>query len=347
MTIRTTFAELGGKLRRRFKKMHREKRFHSSVRHLHGPRQAPEGVTVIALVRDGMFYLDAFLRHYRNLGASHFVFCDNGSSDGTIDRLKCEADCSVLQSLLPWGEVENDLRRHAAETYTSDQWCLFADMDEIFTFDGAEQIGLDGLTRYLDMHGHTALVAQMLDLFPKMPLQEAGQLSYEEALDEFVYYDLRDIQHFAYHDPDIGFAYYLHLNSLSDAGVEILFGGVRRRVFGEMCCLTKHPLVRVTKGVQPGVHPHVAANVVCSDFTGLIKHYKFANAPAARDADTVARGVIPHGEDAKRLNRFRADPDLTLWTEDAQRLGGLLPLQLSGFLHRSESFHSYLDDVTG
>jgi len=280
-----------------------------------------------------MYYLDAFLHHYRALGAAQFVFCDNGSSDGTVERLMQEEDCVVLQSTLPWGVVENRFRRHAAERYAPGRWCLYADMDEIFVCDGAG--GLPALTRRLDVGGYTALVAQMLEMFPDTPLAEAAKLSYAQALDTFTWYDLRDVSGQSYHDPKIGFAWYLRQNTAPEE-VRVMFGGVRKRVFGEGCCLTKHPLVKLMPGVLPGVHPHAAAHVRCAPFTALIKHYKFAGNSAARDADTVARGAIPHGEDAARLARFRAEPSLTLWSDQAVRFAGLEPLYKAGFLIRPE-----------
>ena len=326
--------------------LHR-RRFLRSVRHLHGPvapDTPPDAVVVVALVRDGMYFLDEFLTHYRRLGAAQFVFCDNGSSDGTIERLKTEPDTVILQSLLPWGEIENDLRRLAAERYAPGRWCLYADMDELFDFEGADQIGLPGLTRYLQAQGHTALVAQMLEMFPSEPLFAVTGLSYAQAVAAFDWYDLRQVLHRSYHDPETAFSWYLRRNTLSDPRIEMLFGGTRKRVFGEDCCLTKHPLVHVGGGVQPGVHPHAATGVSLADFTALIRHYKFAGNVAARDADTVARGAIPHGEDRARLARFERDADLTLWSGEAQRFSGLGPLYDQGFLIRSPAFTRYLEE---
>lgn len=307
------------------------RRFEASVRHLHGPTApdtAMDAVIVVALVRDGMFYLDAFLRHYRALGAARFVFCDNGSTDGTVVRLKTEADCVVLQSRLPWGEIENDFRHYAAQRHAPGRWCLYADMDEIFVWDE----GLPALAGRMQAQGATALVAQMLEMVPQGPLTEAAKLSYEEALGAFVWYDLRQIECRDYHDPEIGFSWFLAQNSLASDQVRMLFGGLRARVFGENCCLTKHPFVRVAKGVAPGVHPHAAAHVAVADFTALIKHYKFAGDVAARDAATVARGAIPHGEDRARLARLAKEPELSLWSAEALRFDGLEPLYAAGFL---------------
>lgn len=326
-----------GRLKARRERAQHKRRFVRSVEVLHEGAPVAEGVTVVALVRDGMFYLDEFLAHYRKLGAVRFVFCDNGSTDGTVARAMAEPDTVMLRSALPWGEIENDFRRYAAERYCRGQWCLFADMDEIFEA-GA---GLDVLTRYLEANGYTALVAQMLEMFPQTPLRDAAGLSYREALAAFEWYDLREVERCGYHDEETGFSWFLQGNTVPDARIGILFGGTRRRVFGERCCLTKHPLVRLADGVEPGVHPHAAAHVACADFTALIRHYKFAGDTAARDADTVARAAIPHGEDRARLDRFAADPGLRLWTPEAQRFDGLAPLQKAGFLLRSDAFERF------
>jgi len=261
---------LFGKLTRRMEAARAQRRFLSSLRHLHGPKStsAPmDAVVMVVLVRDGMFYLEEFLRHYRGLGAGQFVFCDNGSSDGTIERLKLEPDTVILQSNLPWGEVENLYRRHAAERYAPGRWCLFADMDEMFD-PGHGAPDLPALARMLDADGHTALVAQMLEMVPEAPLAEAARWSYAEALERNIWYDLRDIERLDYHDPSIGFAWYLQQNTITNPEIKVMFGGLRRRVFGEHCCLTKHPFVKLTGGTLPGVHPHASAHLRCAPFTG-------------------------------------------------------------------------------
>jgi len=321
-------------------------RFRTSVRLLHGP-PAPntpaDAVIIVALVRNGSFYLDEFLQHYRGLGAAQFVFCDNGSSDGTIARLQGEPDTVVLQSRLPWGEIESDFRRYAAERYAPGRWCLFADMDEIFDFEGAGRIGLPGLTQYLTQHGYSAVVAQMLEMFPEASLSDAAGKPYRDVLSQFRYYDLGQIVEYDYHDGEnIGFSYFLGNNTVASSDIKVCFGGIRHKVFDEMCCLTKHPLVHVTGAVQPGVHPHCAANVVCADFTALIRHYKFANDPFGRDADTINRKAIPHGEDQKRVAVFQQAPQLSLFSETAKTWAGVTTLYEQGFLVRSQDFSAHV-----
>ncbi|MFK7753076.1 MAG: glycosyltransferase family 2 protein [Sedimentitalea sp.] len=316
-----------------------------SIKHVHGPRRfqsEPDDVIVMALVRDGAFYLRPFLAHYRSLGVRHFVFFDNGSSDDTIAQIRTEPGTVIVQSTLPWGDFENDFRRYAAETFCAGRWCLFADMDELFDFPASASIGLSGLVRYLNANGFSALMAQMLEMFPKAPLAETAQMPYDTAIATYDYYDISQLDIVPYHAQTIEFEFFLRENTLGDPRISFLFGGVRGKVFGERCCLSKHPLVFVGEDVAPGVHPHCSQNVACADFTAVIKHYKFTNQPLARDAALVADQAIGHGEDKLRLSVLERDPDLTLFSNDARRFDGLDALYDSGFLIRSPRFEAFV-----
>ncbi|MFV1440343.1 MULTISPECIES: glycosyltransferase family 2 protein [unclassified Phaeobacter] len=323
-------------------------RFRATLRNLSGPRQIHqprEAVTVVALVRDGAYYLDVFLAHYRALGAAHFVFCDTGSSDDTLARLAAEPDVTVLQSRLPWGRFENIFRGYAARKFCAGRWCLFADMDEILEFEGQAQLGLTGLVRYLDRHGYSAMMAQMLEMFPKAPLQSVAQHAYPEVQQSFCHYDISAVRALPYHDPATGLGFFLSQNQLPDAPApapRMQFGGIRGAIFGENCCLSKHPLVFVGADVGPAVHPHLSTGVQVADTMAVLKHYKFANDPMARDQASLSRAAISHGEDALRVAGFATTPDLSLWSEKAQRYDGpeTGPQQLreAGFLQVSPRY---------
>ncbi|UWQ78522.1 glycosyltransferase family 2 protein [Leisingera sp. S132] len=320
-------------------------RFRASLRHLHGPARrfaAPGQVVLIALVRDGSYYLDVFFGHYRQLGVSAFVFFDNGSADGTIERIRQEPDTAVLQSSLPWLQYENTFRAYAADRYGRDRWCLFADMDELFDFEGGETAGLTGLTRYLTQRGYTALQAEMLEMFPQGPLSAARGLSYGEAVQRFRFSDISAVRQVDYAAEDTGFAYYLRQNALPPGGARMLFGGVRGKVFGETCCLSKHPLVFNGPGVQAAVHPHASAGVRVADTEGLIRHYKFAGDSLARDLKIQAEAVSAHGEDRQRSGVMQAQPDLGLWSSDAIEDPEIADLQRLGFLRGSSAYSEFL-----
>ena len=336
------------RLRARAERVADRLRLRLSIRHLHGPRDLGQGadeVTVVALVRDGAYYLDAFFDHYRRLGVRHFVFIDNGSTDGTLDRIRAEPGTVIVQSKLRWGRFENDFRRYAAETYCRERWVLYADMDEMFDFPGAAEIGLGGLVRYMGARGYTALVAQMLEMFPDRPIGEVADLTYAQALEAFRFCDLGGIVDVPYTDTGlIHFAYWMQDNRVSNPDIRFLFGGIRNKVFGELCCLSKHPLVFVGEGVEPGVHPHCSAHVSCADFTALIRHYKFANNPQVRDARTVAERSVRHGEDQKRLAAYAREGGLTLYSDDAVVFEGFDQLIGAGFLIGSPAYDAFLQE---
>ncbi len=324
----------------------RRARFAAALHHLHGPKAlevAPGDVVLIALVRDGAYYLDAFFRHYRAMGVQHFVFIDNGSTDGTIERIKREKGTVIDQCKLPLAQYEDLIRQYPAQTYGAGRWCLYVDMDEIFDFEGRTTAGVRGLTGYLDAQGYTAMVAQMLEMFPKGPLSAAAALPYKQVLVDFLYFDISTVRKLDYHDPAIEFSDLLKGNVMETPSIRFCFGGVRGKVFGENCCLTKHPLVFNGPGVTPAPHPHLSTGVRVADVTGVIKHYKFAGDAATRDKATLARGDVAHGEDAARARVMAETPDVALFSLEARRWNRVELLYRAGFLVPSKTYSAFLE----
>lgn len=345
MTDRTAGPSLGERLKKRLQKQQHLWRLHRSVQHLHGPKEraaAADDVVLIALVRDGSYYLDAFFDYYRGLGIRHFAFVDNGSCDDTVERLKQEPGVALLQSSLPWGAFENDLRNLAVRRYGRDRWCLIVDMDEIFDFEGRAEIGLSGLTSYLGARGYTGLMAQMLEMFPKAPLHSVAQMPYAQALIQFDHCDISAAIPYDYGAADTGLSYFLHQNTITDPAPKILFGGIRGKVFHEHCCLSKHPLIFAGPKVRPALHPHASCGLHLPPMTALIKHYKFANDSLERDRRSLASASIAHGEDRLRLAVMNEQKDLSLWSESAAPYCGISSLQQQGFLQADPAYTQHI-----
>ncbi|MEX3315958.1 glycosyltransferase family 2 protein [Sulfitobacter sp. PS-8MA] len=331
--------------RQRLRDARRRARFAKSLRHIHGPHRlqsAPDDVVLIALVRNGAYYLDRFFAHYRAMGVEHFVFMDNGSTDDTIERIKAEPGAVIDQCPLPLAQYEDLIRQYPAQRYGKNRWCLYVDMDEMLDFEGRKEIGIPGLVAYLQAQGYTALAAQMLEMFPKASLAEAARLTYPEVLRDFRYFDISALRKLDYHSAEIPFSALLADNHLSNDAVKFTFGGVRGKVFGEDCCLTKHPLIFNGPEVTPAPHPHLSCGVKVADVTAVIKHYKFANDPAARDAQSLAAGDLAHGEDAKRLAVVGESPDISLFSLDARRWNRVELLYRAGFLVPSETYSAHV-----
>ena len=333
------------KARGRANRLMRTARLHTSIRRIHGPARFPPGDAPIAvcLIRNGAYYLDPFFAHHRALGVSQFVFVDNGSDDGTADRIAAEPGTAILRSTLPAGRFENALREYAARRYCTGRWCLFVDSDELFDFPASERTGISGLVRYLAAGGYTGLVAQMLDMFPTGPLRDQAHLSYAEAIAAFDQFDISCVRKLPYHSCEADIWPLLRTNTISSEAVQVYYGGVREKFFFECCCLTKHPLVHVSGAVVPGRQPHCSTHLRIADVTGLIRHYKFANDPVTRDAESVRGNFWTHGEDARRLDRFRRAPDLSLYTDAAQPFRGIGPLVDQGFLLTSMAYTEWVE----
>ena len=324
----------------------RRARFAASVQHLHGPPTLDsdrDDVILIALVRNGSYYLGEFFKHYRAMGIEHFVFFDNGSTDDTVARIMAQPGTVIDQSPLPLAGFEDLIRAYSANAYGTDRWCLYADMDEVFDFEGRSTHGIKALVSYMQARGHTALMAQMLEMFPKAALQSAAEMPFEEVLETFVYFDISSVQTHDYHSNLIDFSALLATNTTTNPEIKFCFGGVRGKVFGEACCLTKHPLIFNGPHVTPGPHPHLSMGVTCSDFTAVIKHYKFTNDPFGRDTATQSSGAVDHGEDAARAEVMGRTENLSLFSLDARRWNRVELLYRAGFLHPSEAYTAHLE----
>jgi hypothetical protein len=219
-------------------------------------------------------------------------------------------------------------------------------MDEIFDFEGRAQIGLAGLITYLEGQGATAMVAQMLEMFPKAPLNGVASFSYRQSLEEFAYFDIGSVTKFDYHSSEIPFSSLLDGNTVPTDEIKFCFGGVRGKVFGENCCLTKHPLIFNGPDVTPAPHPHLSMGVRCADITGVIKHYKFAGDTVARDAASLSSGDLAHGEDAARMAVLSHAPDVSLFSLDARQWNRVVLLIRAGFLVGSARYSAYLEKAS-
>ena len=245
---------------------------HPTVEHVHGPEEVTYGVDeliVLCLVRDGRPFVHSFVEHYFSMGVKHLIFLDNGSTDGTVEALKNYDNVTVLRSEFPPGL--HLMKRYLTERFGRERWTLCVDIDELFDYPYSDVVSLDSLLGYLNSNSYTAVVAQMLDMFPEKPLSgQAGNL--DEPLKEVHrFYDIsnlrrkRIIEH-SRCPPD---------NAYGSDDIAAFTGGIRLTIFGSNVSLTKHPLVFLNDKVRLGPGAHWHSNVRAADFTGVLFHYKF------------------------------------------------------------------------
>src|SRR5215203_1736292 len=134
-----------------------------SLKHLHGPEEVRyeiDELAVLSLVRNGRPYVKAFIDHYRDLGAKHLFFLDNGSTDGTVEFLQDYNNVTVLQTVLPFKGYQMSMKQYMFERFGNGRWALFADIDELFDYPYSETVDIGSFLRYLTGRSYTAVTAQ-------------------------------------------------------------------------------------------------------------------------------------------------------------------------------------------
>src|SRR5215211_8602277 len=150
---------------------------HFNTEHVHGPEEVgyeADELVVVCPVRDSRPYIKSFVEHYLSMGVKHLFFLDNGSTDGTVEALKEYENVTVLRTTLPYKRYKGSIKQYLIERFGRGRWCLCVDIDELFDYPYSDIVGLGSLLGYLNERSYTAVVAQMLDMFPEEPLSGSG-----------------------------------------------------------------------------------------------------------------------------------------------------------------------------
>jgi Glycosyl transferase family 2 len=309
------------------------------VRHVHGPTTVAyddDELLVICVVRNGEEYVQPFMAHYRALGARHLVFLDNGSTDGTVDRLRRFDDVTVLETDAPYERYENTMKRYLAERFSAGRWNLIADIDELFDFPYSDRIGLRDFLRYLNRHEYTAVAAQMLDMFADRPLNASPVEGGEDLTSTYRFYDISEIVTRQHRLLDVG-----------NFGIRFHQGGIRRKVFGTLNGLTKAALVRMDGRVQPFVGWHHVRNARFADVSCVLRHYPFGPSFYRKVQDAVETGrygPVTSDEYAAYWAVLSRQPDVNLRLETAREWSSLEELIEAGFLVVSPAYRRWVAD---
>lgn len=247
-----------------------------SIEHLRGPVEVDYGMeelVVVCLLRNGRPYIKSFVEHYLALRVRHLIFLDNGSTDGSVEALQGYENVTLLRSTLPFKHYQMVMKRYLMEHFGRGHWVLYADIDELFDYPYSDVVGLGAFLRYLSRESYTAVVGQMLDMFPGEPLRDREIVTDEPLKERARFYDLSNVSTLSYHDLPIASG---ADNTLGDEKIEIFRDGIQNTVFGGRTPLTKHPLVFIDGDARPmDGSSHSVSGARVADITCAVFHYKF------------------------------------------------------------------------
>ena len=326
-----------------------------SVEHVHGPGEVDYGeeeLVVVSIVRDGQPHIESFVDHYLSLGVKHIAFLDNNSEDGTVEALKSYENVTVLRTGLPYKAsglpVGNGWTREVLfKQYLisrfggKDRWCLCVDIDELFDYPYSDVVGLDSLLRYLTGKQYTAVVAQMLDMFPEEPLSsQANQPGRLKTSHKF--YDVSNI-----HRRNVKKSHrYLEDNKIDSDNVERFSGGIRESLFGHVPQLSKMPLVFNDGQARHMDTSHRSTNVSIADITGVLLHYKFLDGHFHAQVEQAVREEHRlKGSATYKVYKATLDvkPSLQIKQKTASELKSVNDLVENEFLTVSEDYVNWVN----
>jgi hypothetical protein len=317
-----------------------------AIHHVSGPAHVTydsDEFVVVCLVKNGAEYLPSFLRHYRRIGATHFYFVDNESTDATPSLLADEPDVTVFRTALQHRKFESEIRRVIIEKHCASRWCMCVDIDELFEFPGSGTLTTRSFLDYLNAHGFTSVVAYMLDMF-SADAHTAG-VYLEDAYPNF---DLSDVSKGDYFS---GFEAFCDHNVLPCPEIGNYYGGVRQnhiRSGESRFLLTKHPLVFIDHHIEAVTMPHFCNKARIADVTCLLKHYKLTASLKERIKEgirTDSFSFIIKDQIAAYLSLSINGPDYRAG-RPCEVYTGVGHLVENGFLYTSERYRAYLARAT-
>ena len=109
-------------------------------------KNSTRGFTLLAILKNEMYFLPAFLDHYRRLGVERFVFLNDRSNDGSFEYLLQQPDTTIVESGRTYGDkfdIPHSLSRKIKnprilylwramlhDMFAPGDWAIQVDLDE-------------------------------------------------------------------------------------------------------------------------------------------------------------------------------------------------------------------------
>lgn len=263
------------------------------VRLDNNPLPATDDLALYTVIKNERKRLPWFFAYYRKLGVKHFVFVDNGSTDGSVDYLLAQRDVTIFRTEDSYVSAIAGMVwvNHLKNKISADGWALYVDVDEALVFDGSEDHTLDELIQTLELRGDEAMTGFMLDMYADKDNEDTPVTDTTDFVAKYPNFLNRHFENPAPVSP------YRNIRG----GARIVFGT------GEE--LTKTPLVKVSSGVNFLRSSHNITPAKISDVTCVLLHFKLIDGLAA-EAKSVLADVQRSADCQMRYRKYITDGDV-------------------------------------
>jgi hypothetical protein len=315
-----------------------------SVEHLHGPEKiayAPDELVVVCIVRNGRPYMKSFIDHYLSLGVKHIVFLDNGSDDGTVAFARKHERVTMIRSRLPYKKYEGAMIQYLISRFGKGRWSLYVDIDELFDYPYSDVVSLSSLLRYLSEKSYTAVVTQVLDMFPDRALSSRVSQRDEPLKKLYRFYDLSNIKKNDYKSGS---------NVVANDDIKRYRDGIRTTLFDVPFALTNHRMIFFDGEVRPaasGRGLHRLENARLADISCVLYHHKLVDGFREWAAQVVREESYNPELMARHYKRYlevlERNPGIRIKQATARELESVNDLVDNGFLVVSKEYRKWAD----
>jgi hypothetical protein len=312
----------------------------SRIKHLYGPKNinyTKQELIVLCLVKNGEQYIKYFIEHYFSLGVRHIVFLDNCSTDKTIKIAKKFKNITILQTDFPFTN-NNDMRmrNYLINKFSKNKWSLCVDIDEFFDYPFSNILPLNKFLDYLNKNKYTAVVTQMLDMFPKQIIV-GNEPKFNRK--QHCYYSINKIKKTPYPAN--------RKCKINNKNIFIFSNGIRKKVFNTDVFLTKHALFLNSLKTKRGHYGHMVNNSNIADISAVLYHYKFTKGffNSVKDAVKQKHHFLESKEYKAYYSILSKKNKIIFKTKTSKKLSNTNQLINDNFLIVSDFYKSYVKGI--